>query len=418
MLAELIGNIPYGHSVVAHIGSLQFDRRNALHFRFRVLPEQPEWTATSHFSIDLGKRHWGRHTLQVQTQLASGPWSAWTEQPFEVLVPLWLSWQAFLAYGLAGAGIGVGSVQWRRRRRLTRTLLLPDLTSWRMKALSPETANLIGTVVDGRYEIGHILSIGGFATVVRARDIKRNEALCAVKLFRYEIGNQAWIRHRFEQEVEALEQLSHPNIVRVTAHGNLAEGAPYLVMEFIHGQNLRDRLKDGALPPRLIARFLRQLASALGILHTSLIYHRDLKPENLMIRSDADNEPQIVIIDFSIAIVKSPDQTFHGISRVAGTLEYMAPEQVIGYADATTDIYSLAKVFMEMLTGSLWADLLPEATLDLPKQVRDYLRKYQSLLTEASIDMIASALVFDPERRPQSVGAFAEPLIRDLEGAP
>jgi serine/threonine protein kinase len=286
-----------------------------------------------------------------------------------------------------------------------------------MKTLSPESRNLIGTVINGRYEIGHILSIGGFATVVRARDLQSEGKLCAVKLFRYEIRNQSWIRHRFEQEVTALEQLSHPNIVRITGHGRLAEGAPYLVMEFIHGQNLRKMLEDGALPARLIARFLRQLASALETLHKSLIFHRDMKPENLMIRSDEDNEPQIVIIDFSIAIVKSPNQTFHGISRVAGTLEYMAPEQVIGYADATTDIYSLAKVFLEMLTGLLWADLLPEATLDLPEQVRRYLTKYRHLLTEESAEMIASALVFDPQRRPQSVSAFAEPIIRDLDGA-
>jgi serine/threonine protein kinase len=187
------------------------------------------------------------------------------------------------------------------------------------------------------------------------------------------------------------------------------------VMEFIHGQNLRELLEHGALPLGLIARFLGQIASALSTLHQSQIFHRDLKPENLMICSDDNNEQQIVLIDFSIAIVKSPDQTFHGISRVAGTLEYMAPEQVIGYADATTDIYSLAKVFMEMLTGLHWADLLPQATLDLPEQVRTYLTQHQSLFTKESIEMVASSLMFDPERRPHSVATFVAPIIRDLD---
>src|SRR5208282_836938 len=112
---------------------------------------------------------------------------------------------------------------------------LPDLSAWRLGALSPDTEQLIGTVIDGRYEIGHILSVGGFATVVRARDIKQDGRLCAVKIFRYDLADRAWIRHRFEHEVAALEQLSHPNIVKITGHGTVNTGAPFLVMEFIHG---------------------------------------------------------------------------------------------------------------------------------------------------------------------------------------
>jgi serine/threonine-protein kinase len=286
-----------------------------------------------------------------------------------------------------------------------------------MKALSPESGDLLGTIIDNRYEIGHILSIGGFATVVRARDLQADGQLCAVKLFRFEIGNEAWIRHRFDQEVMALEQLSHPSIVKITGHGATAKGAPYLVMEFIHGQNLRDLRQSGALPPSTVARFLRQISEALGTLHKAMIFHRDIKPENLMVRADEDNRQQLVLIDFSIAIVKTPEQTFHGISRVAGTLEYMAPEQVIGYADASTDIYSLAKVLMEMITGLTWANLLPEATLDLPEQVRSYLVTHQPLMSNESIDMIAAALMFDPDRRPKQVILFAQPIIRDLERA-
>jgi sugar lactone lactonase YvrE len=306
-MAGTFGDVGYGSDISAHIGSLQFDRRSSMRMRYRLLPDKAEWTDTRDFDLRFSKLGWGHHTLQVQAQLATGPWSPISEQSLDVLRPLWLSWPALIAWGAGGAGLGTGIGAWRKRRRFRRELTLPDLTTWRNKALSPETANLIGTVVDGRYQIGHVLSIGGFATAVRARDLNQGGTLCAVKLFRVDLGNRAWIRHRFEQEVEALEKLNHPNIVHITGHGTLAEGAPYLVMEFIHGQNLRDRLKQGALPPKLIANFLRQLGSALETLHKSLIFHRDLKPENLMIRSDLDNEPQIVIIDFSIAIVKSPE---------------------------------------------------------------------------------------------------------------
>jgi len=413
-MVDSTNSIASGSDINVHIGALQFDRPNALGLRYRLLPDHAAWTTTQSLNLHLGKLGWGRHTLQVQARLQPGPWSALSEHSFSVLRPAWLSWPALLLLGTGGGTLGAGVSRWRKRQRIKRDLILPDLASWRMRALSPETGNLIGTVIDGRYEIGHILSIGGFATVVRARDSRRDGTLCAVKLFRYEVGNQAWIRHRFDQEVTALEQLAHPNIVRITGHGTVNEGAPYLVMEFIHGQSLRAILENGALPPKLIARFLGQLASALETLHKSLIFHRDLKPENFIIRSDEDNEPQIVIIDFSIAIVKSPDQTFHGISRVAGTLEYMAPEQVIGYADATTDIYSLAKVLLEMLSGLRWADLLPQATLNIPDQVRNYLIQHQGQLTSESIEMISSALMFDPERRPHSASVFVEPVIRDL----
>jgi serine/threonine-protein kinase len=269
--------------------------------------------------------------------------------------------------------------------------------------------------LDGRYEIGHILSVGGFATVARARDLQRDGAPCAVKIFRYEFGDRAWIRHRFEQEISALEQLSHPNIVRITGHGAIDTGAPYLVMEFIQGRSLREQLDQGAIPRHQIGVFLRQVAGALHSLHRKAIYHRDLKPENLMIRSDADGRPEIVLIDFSIAIVKSPNQTFHGISRVAGTLEYMAPEQVIGYADASTDIYSLTKIVMEMLTGLRWAELFPEATLDLPDRINDYFSRNSDIFHADSIAQIVSAIAFDPAGRPKDVWAFATPIIRDLE---
>ncbi|MFC5865371.1 protein kinase [Acidicapsa dinghuensis] len=407
-----------GHVIAAHFGSLQFDRRNALHFRYRLLPQQSEWTETTSFDPSLGKLPLGRHTLQVQAQLADGPWSPVVEQSLTVEWPVWLSWPVLLLYGAGGTGIGLGAAQWRKHQRFQRELTLPDLSAWRMNALSPETEHLTGTCLDGRYEIGHILSVGGFATVARARDLQRNGALCAVKIFRYEFGDRAWIRHRFEQEISALEQLSHPNIVRITGHGAIDTGAPYLVMEFIQGRSLREQLQEGAIPPHQIGVFLRQIAGALESLHRKAIYHRDLKPENLMIRSDADGRPEIVLIDFSIAIVKSPNQTFHGISRVAGTLDYMAPEQVIGYADASTDIYSLAKVILEMLTGLRWTELFPDATLDLPDRIAGYFSKNSDIFCADSIEQIVSAIAFDPAKRPKDVWAFARPIIRDMEQLP
>lgn len=414
-LADSVQTIPRDTDTVAHIGSLQFDRRNALHLRYRLLPEHVAWTNANNFDISLGKPRWGHHILQVQAQLATGLWSPVAGKDFFVPWPFWLSWPALLMFAASGVGLSFTTVQWNKRQRFKRDLSLPDLSTWRVEALSPEAEQLIGAVIDGRFEIGHILSVGGFATVARVRDLSHGGKLCAIKIFHFEFGDRAWIQHRFEQEVAALERLSHPNIVRITGHGTVDSGAPFLVMEFIHGHSLREHLEKGPLPRHQIGAFLRQLASALQSLHRLTIYHRDLKPENLMIRSGADGGEEVVLIDFSIAMVKSPDQTFHGISRVAGTLDYMAPEQVIGYADASTDIYSLAKLLMEMLTGLRWTDLFPEATLDLPEQIRSYFVKNPGIFQEDSVDLIVSALAFDPMRRPKDAGEFAKPIARDLE---
>ena len=188
-------------------------------------------------------------------------------------------------------------------------------------------------------------------------------------------------------------------------------------MEFIEGRSLRELLDAGPIARPEIARLLEQASSALAALHERSIYHRDVKPENFMIRTDSENAKQLVLIDFSIAIVKSADQTFHGISRVAGTLGYMAPEQVNGYADTSTDIQALAKVVVEMLTLCRWMDLLPEGLLDGSNFVRDHFAKHPYGLGPDSIEMLAAALAFDPSRRPKDASLFVKPIIRDLSAS-
>jgi serine/threonine protein kinase len=178
---------------------------------------------------------------------------------------------------------------------------------------------------------------------------------------------------------------------------------------------LRDVLETGALPPQRIAAFLRQLSDALDAIHAQGIWHRDVKPENAIIRDAGSLDEQAVLIDFSIAIVKDFNETLYGLSRAAGSFDYMAPEQVIGYAGPSSDIYSLAKVAIEMLTGSRLSELLPSAALDLPERVQELLRNLDVGLSAESITSIASALEFDPLKRPRVASDFARPIVRDLE---
>jgi tRNA A-37 threonylcarbamoyl transferase component Bud32/ligand-binding sensor domain-containing protein len=417
-LAETITTVPHSKDIVAHIGSLQFDRRNALNLRYRLLPEQTAWQLERDFDIHFDKLSWGSHTLEVQGQLSTGPWSTTASKSFTVLRPIWLSWPALLGFALT-AGIGAtGAFRVQKKRKERKSKTLPALAEWRLAALSPEFWQLDGTVLDSRFEVGRVLARGGFATVAEGRDLEQGSRPCAVKIFRQELTDNNWMTRRFQQEVLALEKIYHPNVVRIYGHGTTPSGSPYLVMEFVNGQTLRERLEEGDLTPQQTASYLRQIGSALDEIHAHGICHRDLKPENLMLRKTSPAGQELVLIDFSIAIVRDPDETLHGLSRAAGTIYYMAPEQSIGYADSSTDIYSLAKIVIEMLTGQRLSVLLPDASMDLPDRVRELLSGLRLGLSSHSIELMSSALEFDPSRRPKVANEFANQIAQDLESVP
>jgi serine/threonine-protein kinase len=187
-------------------------------------------------------------------------------------------------------------------------------------------------------------------------------------------------------------------------------------MEFIEGRSLREVLESGALSTRTTARILWQLAAALDAIHADCIWHRDVKPENIIVRNEG-LEVEAILIDFSIAIVQDANETLYGLSRAAGTFHYMAPEQAIGYADASSDVYSLAKIAIEMLAGRRLSYLLPDACLDLPERVRELLIALNLGLSRDAIDLLAQALEFDPTKRPRVASALVTPLVHDLSQA-
>ena len=422
-LADGIDRLPHGSNITAHIGSLQFDRRNAMRLRYRLLPGQTAWRETSGFDLALGKLSAGRHTLEVQGRVFTGPWSPSVIRPFAVPLPVWLTWPMLTAYFLTAVLLPATLYWWHRRRQAEEAEFLPDLAGWRLGALLPDVNDVAGTVLGSRFEVGALLARGGFANVFAGFDRQRKQP-CAVKIFRSEMKESGAILRTFEQEVAALQKVCHPNVVSIYARGIAPSGTPYLVMEFVEGRNLREVLDAGPIAPERCARFLRELAGALDCIHAQGICHRDVKPENVMIRdagapmyspASTGSGESAVLIDFSIAIVKDADESLHGLSRAAGSFDYMAPEQAIGYAEPSSDVYSFAKVAIEMLTRRRLKELLPGAAMDLPQRVRELLRAPGSSLSEESAAMLASALEFDPSRRPREAGAFAAPIVRDLE---
>lgn len=413
--ADLSQALPSGKDRIAHLGSLDFASRNSIRVRYRVLPGQEAWRESSSLALHLDASGWGRRTLEVESRFSAGEWSQPWRRELILLRPWWLSWPALL--GLAGmfCVVALGGASWWRKTRIRAATDLPDLAPWRKEFLSPESS-VANATLDERFRLEEPLARGGFATVFRGVDLHTGRC-CAVKIFRRDVVDESWLAHRFEQEVSALEQIHHPSVVSIYGHGVTPEGALFVAMELIEGGTLRALLHAGPIAPVHAANLLLQAAAALASIHARGIYHRDLKPENLMLRAGAAPGEDLVLIDFSIAIVKEPDQTMHGLSRAAGTLYYMAPEQAMGFATPASDIFSLDKVLLEMLTGRRLTELLPNAQLDLPERVRELARSLPIQLSEESLKLIGAAVEFDPSRRPQDAEAFARPIARDLAAA-
>ncbi len=231
--------------------------------------------------------------------------------------------------------------------------------------------HLIGQSL-GRYHILEQLGEGGMATVYKAFDT-RLERDVAVKIIRRSAFSAEVLERmlkRFEREAKALSKLTHPNIVGVIDYGDY-EGSPYIVMEYLPGGTLKQRLGK-PIPWQEAARILLPIARALQFAHGQGIIHRDVKPSNILIT--LSGEP--MLSDFGIAkILESEEtQTLTGTGVGVGTPEYMAPEQWTGRATPRSDVYSLGVVFYEMATGrkpyvadTPAAILLKQATEPLPR---------------------------------------------------
>ena len=215
-------------------------------------------------------------------------------------------------------------------------------------------SNLIGTSL-GRYHILEQLGEGGMATVYKAYDT-RLERDVALKVIRREVFPPKQLERmliRFKREAKVVANLKHPNIVKVLDFGE-EDGIPFLVMDFIPGGTLKERLKQYQgrhFPWKEAARFLAPIARALGYAHQEdgKIIHRDVKPANILITSSGIP----MLSDFGIAKVLELDETLELTNTGVGigTPEYMAPEQASKNFDHRTDIYALGTVFYEMLTG-------------------------------------------------------------------
>lgn len=206
---------------------------------------------------------------------------------------------------------------------------------------------MIGKLLDGRYELLEVIGTGGMAMVYKAQDRRLNRSV-AVKILKSELAEDAEFRRRFRDESQAVAMLSHPNIVSVY---DVSRGeTEYIVMELIDGITLKQYMeRRGKLNWRESLHFITQIMQGLSHAHSRGIIHRDIKPQNVMILRDGS----VRIADFGIARLESAaPQTM--TQQALGSVHYISPEQAKGdRTDARSDIYSAGVVLYEMLTNRL-----------------------------------------------------------------
>jgi serine/threonine-protein kinase len=201
------------------------------------------------------------------------------------------------------------------------------------------------------YRIERLIGEGGFGQVWRGT---RDGALVAIKVLHLELIRSHDAIVRFERELAATERLDHHHVVRALDHGALADGRPYMVLEYVDGPSLRDVIHErGSLPPHEMLAILEPLCHALAAAHAMGLVHRDVKASNVILGSDA-NGPRPVLLDFGL--VKLLDQEGPGLTSsrsMLGTPAAMAPEQMRGLpVDPRTDVYALGLLAYHMLTGA------------------------------------------------------------------
>jgi eukaryotic-like serine/threonine-protein kinase len=218
--------------------------------------------------------------------------------------------------------------------------------------LSPR---LEGTVLENAYRLVRLIGQGGMGAVYEATQLRLNKRVAIKLMSSSEISDMVSLM-RFHQEAEITSKLGHPHLVNVVDFGTAETGQPYLVMEYLEGEDLDQRLqRTHQIPPETAARIVVQSASALGAAHAQQIVHRDLKPANIFLMQ-VPGEPEFVkVLDFGISKIKAANaKRLTNVRAVVGTPSYMSPEQATGRADDTdhrADQWALACIAWEMLCG-------------------------------------------------------------------
>ena len=262
-----------------------------------------------------------------------------------------------------------------------------------------------GSLLAGKYRVDRILGKGGVGIVVAATHVDLDQKV-AIKFLRSEALTNPDAVERFSREARAAAMIRSEHVARVHDIGKLDSGAPYMVMEFLEGQDLDQLLNDGPLPVKDVVNFMMQACEGLAEAHGAGIIHRDLKPANLFLTRKKDGTPILKVLDFGISKLTGKQSSGSGRRRAPTTTEimgspgYMSPEQMRSTrtVDHRADIWALGTVMYELLTAQ-------------PAFVADTIEQLFFLITECPPDPVAQA-------RPEIPEGLAAVVMKCLEKKP
>jgi serine/threonine-protein kinase len=288
---------------------------------------------------------------------------------------------------------------------------------------------LLGRTLGGKFTISKLIGEGGMGAVyVGEQALGQHTRKVAIKTLHAHLSRDEKIRVRFQREVGTLATLEHPNTVQVFDFGTTEDGVLYIVMEFVLGRSIADVLeKEGPMRADRVEKILAQICGSLAEAHGKGIIHRDLKPDNIVLTERAGQKDFVKVLDFGIAKRSGEEDrneaklTQQGM--VLGTPPYMSPEQFTGQPlDARSDIYSLAVMAYEMLTGALpfdaksafeWATLHMTA---LPKAIEA--TPNGAALPESMRGAIMRALAKNKDQRFASITEFHDRFAGKIAASP
>ncbi len=213
-----------------------------------------------------------------------------------------------------------------------------------------------GDVLSNKFRVERVLGIGGMGVVVAATHLQLQQLVALKFMLRTAMQYPDNVA-RFEREARAAVRLRSDHVAKVTDVGRLDDGAPYMVMEFLEGEDLDRYLKRyGPLPIQTAVDFVLQAAEAIAEAHALGIVHRDLKPKNLFLTQRLNGEPLVKVLDFGVSkVVGTEELSLTATTQVLGSPSYMSPEQLRASRDVDqrTDIWALGAILYELLTGSV-----------------------------------------------------------------
>lgn len=276
-----------------------------------------------------------------------------------------------------------------------------------------------GQIIADKYRIVRQIGQGGMGSVYEGENARIHRKV-AIKTLHSQVAGKGDILERFEREAQAAGRIGSEHIVEVLDLGDLPDGSRFMVMEFLEGSTLGERIvKQGRIPPRDLVGILSQLLDGLGAAHAAGIIHRDLKPANVFLLSSRAGRADFVkILDFGVSkfnVMSSDEMSMTRTGAVMGTPYYMSPEQAKGARaiDTRSDLYSIGVIIYEAITGQVpfnaqtFNELIFKIALESPPPPEQFVPN----LDPAFGVLMRKAMARDPAERFQTAGELKEAML-------